>query len=248
MKVWVVVVGTLLAACIMLQSQQNDPLEFEVASVKENRSGLRGDAFRLSFHSDRMSAWNVPLMLLIAKAYGLIDGRQITGATGPLYNRYDVEAKASRKVSHEEMMRMLQKLLAERFGMVVSRQTRQVPGYALTVARQGPKLQVHSQPSEDAPKVKKQPDGELIFENCSMADFASVLLPQMLAGSFVTDDTGLKDKYDFRLSADFNVANPTGAPSIFTALEKQLGLKLESRRIAVEFLHIEKISKQPSEN
>jgi uncharacterized protein (TIGR03435 family) len=87
---------------------------------------------------------NVSLKMLIQTAYDLRGpeaGQRISG--GPVWldsNKYDIEAKAAEPVSEAELKRMLQSLLAERFQLALHRETREMPGYTLGVAKGGPKL------------------------------------------------------------------------------------------------------------
>lgn len=173
---------------------------------------------------------------------------------------------------------MIQSLLADRFKLKVSHSTRELPVYALVVAKTGPKLH-DAKPGDTYPNGIKGPDGrpvggagmmrmrpgQLIGQGFSIASLAGLLSQQL--GRTVMDQTGLKGNYDFTLqwtSDQRPVAMPAGpvgvssgadgvppsdssGPSIFTALQEQLGLKLESTKGPVDIIVIDHIER-PSEN
>jgi uncharacterized protein (TIGR03435 family) len=215
---------------------------------------------------ERFTATNMPLGALILIAYD-ITVRQLSGPGAVLSEKYDIAAKAEHPARPGEILRMLQALLADRFKLVVRRETREVPVYALTIAKGGPKLHP-SDVSESEGAGPRTPagaggveprSGHLIFKNESMPDFAWALTRTAGIGDrVVVDDTGLKGRYDFELKYERDNVPPAGAeahepgtraegPSIFSALQEQLGLKLESKKAPVEFLIVEHAEK-PSEN
>ena len=209
---------------------------------------------------------NMPLGALILSAYN-VTVRQLTGPGEFLSEKYDIVAKAEHPVSPNEMLRMLRALLVERFKLVVRRETRDVPVYALTIAKGGPKLHPSNQPESEraVPRTPSQAggtepgSGHLVFKNESMPDFAWALSRMSGIGDrVVVDHTGLKGRYDFELKYERDSTLPAGVdvrepaprlegPAIFSALQEQLGLKLESRKAPVEFLIIDHVEK-PAEN
>jgi uncharacterized protein (TIGR03435 family) len=236
---------------------------FEVASVKPHNADIRGNSVDLSV--ERFTATNIPLGGLILMAYN-VTVRQISGQDQWLSERYDIAAKAEHPVSRDQMRRMLQALLAERFKLVVHWETREVPLYALVVGKRGPKLH-HSDPSQGDVINPLTPtgaggtelkSGHLVFKNESMSDFAWALSRMVATGDrVVLDNTGLSGTYDFELIFEPprrpSVAEAPGtatsieAPSIFDAVQEQLGLKLESKKGPVEFLIVDHVEK-PSAN
>ena len=173
-----------------------------------------------------------------------------------------------------EFREMLQALLADRFQLKAHRETRELPIYALVIAKNGPKLQ-ESQ-IENGPFIRFGM-GQLTFQGVAMSFLANMLSQPMLAGRVVQDRTGLKGKYDFKLEWMPDVAQiqrfraggggygtmsaqplgppaaggdagpePSG-PSIFAVLPEQLGLKLEPLKGQVEVLVIDHAEK-PTEN
>ncbi len=154
---------------------------------------------------------------------------------------------------------MLQNLLAERFKLSLHRETKQVPVYELTVANGGPTLQhpedicsLPGDPKNTGPSVK--PPCEIVVRNGTMASFAAGLT---ILDRPVIDKTEITGTFEFRLRFDprlsqvsssaTELSDPSG-PSIFAAVQNQLGLKLESAKDMVEVLVIDHAEKAPEED
>jgi uncharacterized protein (TIGR03435 family) len=161
---------------------------------------------------------------------------------------YSISARAegSGSLENDRLRVLLQNLLSQRFHLALHREVKDFSGYALVVAKDGPKL--------DATKGISAPghigpDGLLLARNISMRSLAS-MLPRAV-GAHVVDETGLTGRYDItlRFAPDAPLA-ATGSslPSIFTALQEQLGLKLMAQRVPVEMLVIDHVEKVPTEN
>jgi uncharacterized protein (TIGR03435 family) len=235
--------------------------QFEIASVKANASDSRTGTFE--FTVDRLTVRNTYLGIVIQRAYGLDELQLPKASTVPLMlAKYDIDAKASHPVNRREMLLMLRNLLAERFQLSFHWETKEVAGYVLVAAKGGGKLKPNTSDPDGDCKTRRMPEGPLHYENCSMPEFASMRMYTSMAGlggllgvAVVKDETGIEGKYDFDLMASWEaggdganrrVVNPE-APSIFTALEEQLGLKLESRRIQARYFQIDHLEKA-SEN
>jgi bla regulator protein blaR1 len=263
---------------------------YEVASIKPNKSGE--NMIRMMYTPDGLNLNGGTLDMLIKSAYGVEDN-QISGEPGWVKSdRYDIEAKmdgataqALGKLDRDQRRvvaeKMLQALLADRFKLVIHRETKELPVYALLVAKNGPKLH-ESKPGETYPNGMKGIDGRpagagmmmmrgnggpLTGQGIPIANLAHILSMQL--GRTVIDKTGLTGKYDFTLqwtpdeSQGPMMGGPgpgpggqgpggapppdTSGPSIFTAIQEQLGLKLESEKGPVEIIVIDHVEK-PSEN
>jgi bla regulator protein BlaR1 len=248
---------------------------YEVASVKPDKSGT--DMMMIRTTAVGFSAKNVLLKELIRNAYGIEENQiqGAPGWLGSA--RYDIEAKVSSSdtdalhdVSPEQRGLMLQPLLAERFQLKVHSEVRDLPVLALVVAKDGPKLH-EARPGDTYPNGIKGFDGEggaglmhmgpgqLTVQGLTMSSVARLLSEQL--GLMVQNATGLTGNYDFTLqwspdrgTTDAGQPGPDNAaskesagPSVFTAVQEQLGLKLESRKSPVEVLVIDHVEK-PSEN
>lgn len=216
---------------------------FEVASVKRTPPATIGYTSISPFGSATFTATNVSLEILISLAFG-IDSNRISGKQSWLDSEhYDVSAKAEGggKISREELKPMLQKLLIERFKLSVHRERKDTPGYALVVAK-APKLQT-SKGGASRPMILK---GGLRADNISIKTLAAMLAGP--AGRPVVDKTGIEGNFDVKLDYAPEGSADSSMPSIFTALQEQLGLKLVPQTVPVETLVVDRAEKVPTEN
>jgi uncharacterized protein (TIGR03435 family) len=152
---------------------------------------------------------------------------------------------------------MIRSLLEDRFKLKVRHEAAQQSVYALVVAKGGPKLTpsaaVLPDPSvadalardPEVPTFTQSLRGGYTVKNATMASWAGQLSAQQDVQRLVIDATGLKGKYDFKFTWDTSQNGP--GPSIFVALEEQLGMKLEPRKAPVDSIVVEYVEK-PSEN
>ena len=252
------------------QTNQKAPA-FEVASVKPNvsRIGIRGH----SFPGDRFEARNVPLRDLVMIAYGesgqLLPESQILGPSWIDSDRFDMSAKVGtdRPNTVAEKQLMIRTLLTDRFKLAAHFESRDSSAYALIVAKRsgplGPQLH-HADVDCEAllatePGRRERcilyalPSGKLMLRGQTMSAFANVLT--RLLDRPVVDQTGLSGGFD--ADADFDPQSvpgmlqlppeqrPKDAPSLDTALQESLGLKLESTRASVKLLVIDHVE-QPT--
>jgi uncharacterized protein (TIGR03435 family) len=245
------------------------PDTFEVASIKPSDPLKPSISFRLE-PGGGIKTEGTSLKSLVQYAYDLRDF-QLSGAAGWIASeRYVVLAKGTiadgpadfRQMNDEQqkafvalVRKRLQNLLAERFQLAVHTQTKQLPIYALVVAKNGPKLQPNHSPDGS---VRSMTTGRSLFKatRANMEGIAEALAG--LTGRPVRDETGLRGFFDFKMEwmPDAPAAAPdavekrpaeTVGPTIFTALQEQLGLKLESKKGPVEILVIDR-AEHPSEN
>jgi uncharacterized protein (TIGR03435 family) len=205
---------------------------------------------------ERITFTFTSLKTLIRAAYNVRSSHYIEAPSWMDSATFDVVANVRPGATRDEANLMLQNLLADRFHLKVHRSTRELPIYALVLAKNGPKLK-GSLDDPDAPK----PRGTLSsggrkkfeFDRWTMAQFASTLESDV--DRPVVDMTGLDGTYDIRL--EFASAPPVAfapgfadphAPELFTALTEQLGLRLEPRRGPVAVLVVESALRQPIEN
>jgi uncharacterized protein (TIGR03435 family) len=189
---------------------------------------------------------------LVSEAYNLRDYQ--VSMPGDLERaEWDIEAKANmdRVPTKAEFRQMLQSLLADRFKLRVHRETREMPVYVLSAGRGGPKFKQSSNP--DAPyglqEVQRVGRDLRIKTSVSMEDFTITLIRYLGPERPIVNETGLTGRYDIALEAAmFSNRDPEpGDLSIFTAVQEQLGLKLEVQKRPVEFLVVDHMEK-PSEN
>ena len=220
----------------------------------------------------RLKDWT--LLDLIAAAYS-VRATQVSGPAWLSDQGFDIEAKVPDGIPKEELNAMLQSLLEERFGLKVHRDTETRQGFALVVGKNGPKLKPAEPPSapaqgltaeEQGAKTKQQAQGALaammkrMQENrengtplagLSTASWASITTEELasrlvrFAEGPVVDKTGLTGKYSVAIETWKNADVPGG--TIFDAVEK-LGLKLESRKVTIETVVVDHVSKTPTAN
>jgi uncharacterized protein (TIGR03435 family) len=174
-----------------------------------------------------------------------VKGFQIAGGPGWLdAARYDIVATTGKPgdIDDRELRPMLQALLADRFALKFHRETRELTVYSLAVAKNGPKLTAHQGAGNSS---SSSSSGYMSATKATMTMLASRLERQL--GRTVADHTGLAGEYDYRLSWVPDQAADSMGPSIFTALEEQLGLRLDSAKGPVEIIVIESAEK-PSAN
>lgn len=240
------------AACLMPPTASAQT--FEVVSIRPNISNdTRQD---LGGAPGQMIGSNIPVWWLIRNAYQ-IDESELIGAPPWVFSdRYDIIGKMPAGATREQVRPMVIKLLEDRLGLVVRRDTRDLPVYALVAARSdkrpGPKLTRSSIENCAAARATVRPcnmnmnSGRVRATGTQLAELAPLL--SQYVGRRVFDRTGMPGLYDFEL--DFSPGLEAGgdnSTSLFTALEEQLGLKLESQRGPVEVIVVQQI-RRPTEN
>jgi uncharacterized protein (TIGR03435 family) len=262
-----------LLALLLAQSPPPRPT-FEVASIKRSTFGT--DGARFNGQVGRVTVTNNSLRNIIRNAWGL-QAFQIVGGPDWINNdRWDIVAKAEGNPQGPEMLAMVQNLLADRFKLVVHRETREMPIYALVLAKPdralGPKLRASSidcqkemtaaiargggAPPRDGKLLCgiRIVSGHLEMNAVPMTNFARNISP--IAGRSVVDKTGLTGDFDGELTwtPDASLGAPqdgpppaNDGPSLFTAMQEQLGLKLDAQRGPVEVLVIDSVDR-PTED
>jgi bla regulator protein BlaR1 len=243
------------------QSAAVNTAAFEVASVKPNKSATGRWTMDRS-PGGGFSATNATLKMLIKAAYSIYD-HQLIGGPGWLESeRFDIVAKAPPHTPDNQLGPMLRTLLTDRFKLKLHRETRQMPVYALVLGKDGPKFQEVTREAREGDGDSRKGRGHLAAQRVPISDLAEILSGEL--GLSVLDRTGLKGFFDLNLEwtpdesqvrgaadgPDGRVRTPApdpNGPSIFTALQEQLGLKLEKQIGPVEVLVIDHVER-PSEN
>jgi len=242
-------------ALILQASQAQTPdrrPEFEVASIKPNRTN---QPMYFGFRGATLTVRNISLKGLIQIAYGKRDF-QVTG--GPAWintDCFDIDAKAERpfKATHD----MLKALLASRFHLELRKETRNASVYSLVVARSGLKMKPsadQSEPEKGGPKELRA--GRIVGQGIPMYVLTNLLAN--MASRPVINNTGLTGKYDIDLQFVPDAAQLPSAGeeqpaadlldlALLTALEKQLGLRLEPIKAPDEIVVVDRAGR-PSAN
>ena len=237
-------------------------LAFEVASLKRNVAGGNSGGIRPAAGGQRYQATNCTPKIMLQVAYRVM-AEQIQG--GPAWlttDTFDMDAKAERASTTDELHVMLINLLVERFHMKFHKEKKEMPVYALMVDKAGPKMAPHDGANAGDPWIDQTFD--MIVQVKVKATFASMdyfafRLSQLMDRP-VVDLTNLKGGYDFNLAytRDLPPGVPentqingapidTSGPTVFAAARQQLGLELKAQRGLVDVIVIDHIEK-PTEN
>lgn len=221
---------------------------FEVAVIKLN-TDLPVMASGPGLRHGTLRGEKVTLRRLLAVAWGITEPRVI-GPDWLDHNRFDIMAKSPEGVPDSELKPMLQALLKERFRLTAHLETRKMPVYYLVVAKGGVKMAVYPAPAHRLDIHGAR--GGTIAGKGTAAKIADALAFSVKQP--VIDKTGLTERYDFRLvyapfspQARDDVADFT-LPDIFTAVQEQLGLKLEPGRDDVAVVVVDHVEQMPTEN
>ncbi|MDP8979617.1 MAG: TIGR03435 family protein [Acidobacteriota bacterium] len=231
---------------------QTAPREFEVASVRPNTANDRIVTINVG-PGGRFAARGYTLGLLMQRAYGVMDWNITGGSAWIRTDRYDVVATAAvaGNLTEAHLQPMLQALLADRFKLKLHRVSKEVSGYALTVAKEGPKLKASPDGEEHEDSFRLNQTG-MKGQGITMANLARFVGGKL--GLIAVDRTGLTGVYDFNVDWP-DVTDPDSGvslsealrPVVFAALQNRLGLKLVAQKVSVPVLVIDSVQKA-SEN
>jgi uncharacterized protein (TIGR03435 family) len=243
---------------ILLLSTVASAQSFDVATIKPSAASKGAGDLRAT--SGTLTIRNLPLQTIIATAFGLAD-YQVAGPAWLKEERFDLAAKTlAPAADKDDLVPLLQPVLADRFHLAFHRETKELPAFVLVVAKSGPKLEpAADNASGDVPfkKLHKPGAAQIRSGRLTMTQFADLLGRRL--GHPVHDSTGLEGSYRISLQweADTKIAKPgkkpkPGAskdrPSIFTAIQDQLGLRLEARKVPVEILVVDRVDRKPTPN
>jgi uncharacterized protein (TIGR03435 family) len=265
MGVRLIVVGLIAGSVAALTAQSPEPF-FDVVSIKRNVSGefpvgpeaRRGGSF---------VAINATLERIVRFAYDLPEYRVAGGPDWARSTRFDIEARAARDLSSDQIKSMVQALLKDRFQLVSRQERREGAVYALFVARDDKRLGPNLRPAAagcaaptgpgEKMEERRTPNGGLATKRtCATTAVLTSILADALQAP-VEDKTSLTGLWDYELSftgprrrnatAAAAAQDPNDAPVLVTAVQEQLGLKLDAGRGPVDVLVIESAA-QPTEN
>jgi uncharacterized protein (TIGR03435 family) len=247
-----------------LMSAQTRRLEFDVATLKAEAPLQPGESYSANLgtiRNGKVTLTNVTLSDCIKFAYGLVSDAQVFGPDWIKSRdvRYEIVGQAPPDTPQDQILIMLQKLLAERLMLVLRHEQRELPFLALTVAKDGPRL-APAKEEGDAPRLGA---GRIIHRRMPMSVLATLL--SRFERQTVINLTGLNGSFAVNLQwtpeairsrvpdgggpglVNGEQFDPNG-PSLYTAIQEQLGLRLESRRGPVDVLVVERAEKVPTEN
>jgi uncharacterized protein (TIGR03435 family) len=231
----------LVTATLAIRSQS-----FDVVSVKPNNSGSGRSTENTN--PGRVIAENISARSLITQAFGV---RQLQILGGPGWvttDNFDISATTgtTKDLNDRELRPYFESLLTQRFGFKYHRETKDAPIYSLVAGKGGARLTPHEGEVNTSVNISSG-SGKVSVNACciSMADFANLLSGR--SDRIVVDNTGISGSYDVKLEWAPDPAPESTIPSLFAALQEELGLRLEPARGPVEMIVIDSIEK-PTEN
>jgi uncharacterized protein (TIGR03435 family) len=233
---------------------------FEVATIKPSKPDDQRKAFLV--RGRRFQTINVSLSEMMSFAYG-VHAKQVIGAPSWAETaKFDIDAQPDGEGAPSDMQwkGMLQKLIVERFKLTFHRDKKELSVYVLSVAKTGQKLTKSEGDPNGLPGLFFHGLGDLHVTNANMADFAG-LMQEAVLDRPVLDQTGLNGRFDFTLKwtpddSQFSgmgakipppTDSATAPPGLYTAIQEQIGLKLDATKAPAEVLVIDHVEK-PSEN
>jgi bla regulator protein blaR1 len=229
---------------------------FEVASIRLHKTQVQSVGFQLSgprFMGEALCADSLVTYAYNVKDYQVSGTPNWADSHNLTCDRYDLSAKAEgdEPLKTDQARAMLQSLLAERFHLQLHREMKDMPVYALVVGKNGHKLKANTSDEQGGLRMRGGSNG---IELTSAGAELSVLVNQISnhngVDRIVLDRTWLTGKYDYTLTWSSPLAAAGGdsnSVSIFTALQEQLGLRLEPQRAPIEVLAVDHLER-PSEN
>lgn len=246
------------------QSTETTP-KFDLADVHPSVRTTNPNPYMTGgiLRSGRYDIRRGSMLDMIALAYTVDPATVLGGPSWLEIDRFDIAAKAPQSTPPDQTRLMLQNLLADRFKLVIHKDTKPLPGFALTVGKGGkPKLKesdAASGATRCVPLPQKPAEPGTVnpitvqCRNMTMEGFAQIL--RNFAGDYLTspviNQTGLDGAWDFEFKWNFRQQLPQAgadAINIFDALDKQLGLKLDNQKVPTPVIVVDSVSEKPTDN
>jgi uncharacterized protein (TIGR03435 family) len=226
---------------------------FEVASVRIPPPHVIGQPYNITvadIQNDTITFTNASLADCIRYAYGLSSNLQLSAPDWAKSSeaRYNIVAKATPGTTRDQIPKMMQALLSDRFKLVIHHEQRVLNYYELVVAKGGPKLH---EPTAGPATVPPGINGQLRIVSNRMPMTTVVSLLSRYMRALVVDQTGLAGEFEVKLvwtPDDRPVPEDQQGASVFAAVQEQLGLKLVSRKGPMEVIVVDRAEKIPTEN
>ncbi|HKD09423.1 MAG TPA: TIGR03435 family protein [Bryobacteraceae bacterium] len=238
-----------LGCSLAFSQSSHQALRFDVASLRQSPPRQGDDAYvRFNADNAQISYRNVTFKLLLSVAYDISEDRISGGEAWTESQPYDISARLPANATKSDVPAMLQALLAERSKLQVHDEPRLMSAYDLVVANGGPKLKRASEDGAGSNYILK---GRIVGPQLSMEALAQTLSRQ--TGRPVVDRTSLQGRFDIRLTwapdePQTDQPSLPNGPSIYTALQEQLGLQLRPAKELVNYLIIDHANRIPEEN
>jgi uncharacterized protein (TIGR03435 family) len=225
---------------------------FEVATIKPHDPNSNSQGFDAA--GDRYTIHGQTIVSLMMFAYAIDKHQVVDTPDWARSDRFDIEGTTDTpgEPSLHQQQEMLQKLLADRFGLRFHREKRVLPVYLIQLAKGGPKLTPAAHPEleadQNASTHGSSTEVTVTITSTSMQDF--ILGMQFFFERPLVDQTGITGKYDITLrytNDEANATDPNAPPGLFTAIQEQLGLKLDAVKAPADVYVIDHVER-PSAN
>ena len=235
---------------------------YEVATIKPSRPDQQGLGYTL--RGRHFVTINTTVQDLITMGYSLHNKQLVGGPDWMTADHYDLDVLPDHDglPSIDQSRAIVRKILADRFALKFHEDTKDLSVYVLSTVKTGPKFSKSASDPNSPPGLFFRGPGKMTVQNATMEEFAKVI--QSILDRPVVDQTGLKDRYDFQLnwawdesqfpgrtppptSGDNNATDANALPGLFTAIQEQLGLKMDATKAPAKVLVVESVQK-PSEN
>ncbi len=243
-------------ALLVVPGVKSAPPQFDVATVRQSPPPP-GDSINITLGAVRngtLTFTNASLSDCLKFAYGIVSDDQLIGPDWIKSKavRFDIVAQTSSGTSREQLALMMRPLLAERLKLVVHHEQKTLPFLALVIGRKGANIKVATRRNNATPSTSNMSAaGRISSDNISMQLFATLL--SRFERQIVVDMTGLAGEYEIHLEwtpapITAGPSEQPAGPSLFTAVQEQLGLKLEARKGPLDALVVDHAEKIPTEN
>src|SRR5258706_4590338 len=255
-------IGTILAAVLAgaaLGQSSETPIAFEAADVHVSPKGRVPSMAGGGLRGTRYLVRQATLVDLISLAYDIDNDKIMGGPSWLDIKRFDVSARAPAGSNPEQAKLMLQTLLAQRFSLKVHKDSKELPGFVLAAGSGKTKMQPAADPAAppncqgqpQTPSPDTVPQQVVACRSMSLDDLARIIVNMANASGKALDKTGLEGKWDFTIKwTPPGLLARAGADgiSIFDAVDKQLGLKLERGKVPQPVIFVDSVNETPTPN
>jgi uncharacterized protein (TIGR03435 family) len=234
----------------------SSPPAFEVASITPCKPGTpeppgeHAGMVQFTYPGGRFKANATTLKFLLEWAYGIQPSQHSEGPSWMGSDRYDIVAKAEGNATDDQMKRMMQTLIADRFNLKVHHETKDLNVLVVSIGKTAPKLFPPKDDEVHAIRIGQQTGADqkvnsyhVVATRFSLTQLTDTFSRQL--GQVIVNETGLNGDYDFTLdlTPDESRPNPLDATILLSAMREQLGLTVKSQKSAVDFLVIDAVEK-----
>jgi len=249
-----ILAATIFGALLTVAAGAQTAPAFDVASIRvaqgtAGREGMHAMPSSIKTEPGVVTMRSASFRSVVRWAYNVVDF-QVTGPDWMDQQRYDIVAKTPAGASDEQLRLMMRTLLADRFKLAAHQQTREAQAWVLSVGKNGPKFKESASDGESS-IVPDQKRMSLAVQRTQVSQLVDFLAPILRAP--VLDETGLKGRYDITIAVDKyipdHVTPITDMVSVIVnAIQQELGLKLEQKKMPVDFVVVDRAEMTPTEN